>query len=673
MRFELLGPLEVTDDGLGLPVNGPYPRAALTTLLLHRNQPVPVERLTRALWGDEPPVSATAALRNHMMRLRHAVRDPDATRIRTGMSAYEIRVAPGECDLDDFARGYAEGLRAAREERWAQASRVLTSALALWRGEPLADLPAKAEFKHHIQQLRNNRLLALERRIEADMHLGRHHEAGDELWELTAEHPLHEQFHRQLMLALYRSGRQAEALDVYAALRRTLKAELAIEPSADVRDLQQRILVHDPVLAPCSEDTTGTGNPPADQDPGTIASPAPEIQDPTAAPSHPEPDSAPIAQLPADVTDFTGRERETAAMVRSLIGGPAGPGRVPVVTVTGGGGLGKTTAAIHAAHQVAHLFPDGQLYADLRGTDPLPSETGNILGSLLSAFGIPAGGLPPGVNERAALFRTTLAGRRVLVVLDNARNPEQIRPLIPASEGCAVLVTSRYKLSGLAGARRVDLDLMPAPEASRLLELIIGADRTAAEPAAVASILESCAGLPLALRIAGARLADRPSWSVQRFATRLADRRRRLDELSVPDLAVRASFDLSYVGLRSRRGTAGLDADDAFRIATLIPATSFGAAEVAALLGAPEADVEDALEHLVDIHLLAEQDEGCYRYHDLIRSYASELLNGAGTAAERDPALRRLICWYAAGVEAASVAVSDAPNRLPTAEPEPGT
>ncbi|WP_370381906.1 BTAD domain-containing putative transcriptional regulator [Catenulispora sp. GAS73] len=550
---------------------------------------------------------------------------------------------PGELDVDDFAQGCADGLRAVRELQWAAASQHLTRALALWQGEPLADLPMLTEFENRVQQLRYDRLLAYEGRFEAELQLGRHREAGKDLAWLVAENPLHEPFRRLLMLALYRSGRQVEALDAYRTLRRTLMDELGVEPSSEIRELYQQILVNDPQ---------------SDSAP------------PQAGPG-------PIGQLPADIADFTGRERETAEIVRALTAADASPGRVPLVTVTGGGGLGKTTLAVHAAHQAAGGFPDGQLYADLRGADPVPREPGDVLASFLSVFGIPVGDLPNDVDERATRFRTALGGRRMLIVLDNACDPGQIRPLIPAAAGCAVLVTSRTRLSGLAGAHRVNLELLHAEDATRMLETLIGTDRALAESAAVAAVVDSCGGLPLALRIAGARLADRPRWSVAGFAERLADRTRRLNELAVSDLAVRASFELSYTALLARKDTAaavrGRDADEVFRTATLVPATSFGAPEVAALLARPEADVEDALQHLVDVDLLAEHEEGRYRYHDLIRSYASELLEGAAASEERNRALRRLTCWYAACVEASSRMIGYSPDRLPIAEDEPGT
>jgi tetratricopeptide (TPR) repeat protein/transcriptional regulator with XRE-family HTH domain len=442
---------------------------------------------------------------------------------------------------------------------------------------------------------------------------------------------------------------------VTASALRSLGEALGVDP-APLLTLLERAA--DATQAPGSEGGPGP------------AQPARAAQSPSAA--------APLAQLPADVADFSGRAPETRRLLRTLAASLDGPGKVPVSTVIGGGGLGKTTLAVHVAHQAAQDFPDGQLYIDLRGADPVPREPADVLAFFLNAFGIPTGELPGDIDERAALFRTVLSGRRVLIVLDNAREPAQIRPLIPATQGCAVLVTSRDKLSGLAGAHRLDLELLPTEDARNLLARIIGADRAALEPEAVDAILGSCAGLPLAVRIAGARLVDRPTWSLEWFATRLANRRRRLDELSVSDLAVRACFELSYAYLLApaadREGGHGKsDAARVFRSAALIPASSFDADEVAALLGDPDAELGDALEHLVNIHLLNDHGDGRYMFHDLVRSYALRLLEESESAEERDRALRRLLGWYASGVEAASVAIDGAVRALPVLEPEPGT
>ena len=385
--------------------------------------------------------------------------------------------------------------------------------------------------------------------------------------------------------------------------------------------------------------------------------------------------SPPIAQLPPDTLDFSGRDKEVANLLAALSARDAGPGRVPVCAVTGGGGLGKTALAVHVAHQAAHEYPDGQFYLDLRGADPAPRDPAEVLVSLLTALGVPVGELPADLDGRAARFRTAVSGLRILILLDNALDAAQVKPLIPAASGCAVLVTSRGKLSGLAGAYRLTPELLPEPDARALLESLIGAERAGLEAGAFDSILTGCGGLPLALRIAGARVADRPSWSLAGFAARLADRRRRLDELSVDDLAVRACFELSYACLPAAAASPRRSGDVAkvFRFAGLIPAVAFGVDEVAAVLG-DDAGTQpgEALEHLVNVHLLADDGDGRYVFHDLVRSFAARLFEETESPAERTRALRRLTGWYARATDAAAAAIDGAPSSLQGAEPEAG-
>ncbi|SEG48421.1 Tetratricopeptide repeat-containing protein [Actinacidiphila yanglinensis] len=404
--------------------------------------------------------------------------------------------------------------------------------------------------------------------------------------------------------------------------------------------------------------------------PAEPAVPVP-AEPPAAAATPPVP-----SQLPPDAPDFTGRTAEVERLAGALTATAGGPGSPAVATVTGGGGLGKTTLAVHAAHLVAHRFPDGRLYVDLRGADANPRHPADVLAAFLRDLGVPPREVPDDLEGRTARFRSEVSGRRLLILLDNARDTAQIRPLLPAAAGCAVLSTSRGRLSGLPGAHRLDLDLLPVQDARRLLASILGAERAAAEPAAVSAVTAGCAGLPLALRIAGARLAERPTWSIAGFAARLADRRRTLDELSVSDLAIRASFDLSYRYLLQAAASTGrvrrVDAAQVFRTAALVPASSFGTQEVAALSGAPAADVEAALDHLVDIHLLVGLEPGRYAFHDLIWSYAWERLEDAVPGAERDAAVRRLLYWYTRAADAAMVVIDPTPSSLPEPAPEPG-
>jgi len=390
------------------------------------------------------------------------------------------------------------------------------------------------------------------------------------------------------------------------------------------------------------------------------------------------------AQVPAAVGDFAGRDDEITALGEALCGPAPGspadalPGRSRIAAVTGGGGLGKTTLALAAAHRLADRFPDGQLFADLHGMDPVPRSPVDVLAQWLADLGVTLDRIPEQAEARAAHFRSLLHGRRMLIVLDNVHRAAQVQPLLPAAPGCAVLITSRDRLGTLPGCVRLELGPLPDFEALTLLENIVGEGRLRAEPTATGGILAACAGLPLALRIAGARLAIRPSWAVEDLAARLADRRRVLDELSVADLAVRANLDASHAYLTATAPDLGHGVDPAvvFRIAALVPASAFGVAEVVVLLGEEagtrEADVESALEHLVDIHLLTARGRGRYGFHDLIRAYALERLEDAEPPERRDPALLRLIGWYADGFEAASAVIGQTIGLLP-AVAVPGT
>lgn len=418
------------------------------------------------------------------------------------------------------------------------------------------------------------------------------------------------------MLALYRSGRQAEALAVYADTRRLLADELGVDPRPELSDLQQRILRADSELARSEE-------------------PAP-----AAAPAHVRP-----AQLPATVSDFTGR----ASFVRELgeiLGGAEGQ-VMAVSALAGIGGVGKTTLAVHVAHAARPHFPDGQLYVDLQGTEARPAEPEAVLGSFLRALGTPDSSIPDSPAERAALYRSTLDGRRVLVLLDNARDAAQVRPLLPGTAGCAALVTSRVRMAGLAGAHLVDLDVMSPDEALQLFTRIVGEERVRAERQAALAVVGACGFLPLAIRIAASRLAARRTWTVSVLAAKLADERRRLDELQAGDLAVKATFELGYGQLEPVQQRA-------FRLLGLPDGPDISLAAAAAVLDRPEHATEDLLEALVDCSLLESAAPGRYRFHDLVRLYARACAErDEQPPSERDAALDRLLDFYlatAAGV-----------------------
>ena len=346
-------------------------------------------------------------------------------------------------------------------------------------------------------------------------------------------------------------------------------------------------------------------------------------------------------------------------------GASGDPGAVRIAVVAGSGGLGKTSLAVHAAHRVRRRFPDGQLYVDLLGATAAPLLPGDVLARFLRDLGVDGRDIPVDEDERAARYRTTLARRRMLVVLDNARDAAQVRPLLPGSASSAVLVTTRSRMPDLASTKLVDLNVLDDDEALKLFVKVVGEERAAAEPEATAELLDACAGLPLAIRICAARLVTRSGWTIRAMAGRLTDEHRRLDEMRAGDLAVRASFEVSFTSLPPSTDKQGIDPALAFRLLGLWQGPSISAAAAAALFGVPEYSAEDALEVLVDTHLLESVATDRYRFHDLLRVYAAERAADDLLAAERDAALTRLLTWYMRTADAAATAVLAAPLQHP--------
>ncbi|OKI62904.1 AfsR/SARP family transcriptional regulator [Streptomyces sp. MJM1172] len=607
-RFAVLGPIRAWRGREALPSGSPQQRALLAVLLLRGGRTATAPELIDAIWGEDPPQQALATIRTYASRLRKVL-DPGLLVSESGGYAIRLR------HMEALDLGVARALAADAEKARAAGDRALARTLLartldLWDGEPLAGVPGPhAETER--TRLAEWRVQLLETRLDLDLEVGHHAEAVSELTALTAAHPLRERLRELLMLALYRSGRQAEALAVYADTRRLLAEELGVDPRPELSALQQRILRADAELARA-------------EDPA-----------PAAAAVHMKP-----AQLPATVPDFTGRTPFVSELGAILSGAE---GQVMAVSALAGiGGVGKTTLAVHVAHAARPHFPDGQLYVDLQGTEPRPAEPEAVLGSFLRALGTPDTAIPDSPAERAALYRSALDGRRVLVLLDNARDAAQVRPLLPGTAGCAALVTSRVRMSGLAGAHLVDLDVMSPEEALQLFTRIVGTERVAAERQAALDVVGACGFLPLAIRIAASRLAARRTWTVSVLAAKLADERRRLDELQSGDLAVKATFELGYGQLEPAQQRA-------FRLLGLADGPDISLAAAAAVLDRPEHDTEDLLEALVDCSLIESAAPGRYRFHDLVRLYARACAErDEQPPSERDTALSRLLDFYLA-------------------------
>jgi DNA-binding SARP family transcriptional activator len=607
MRFGLLGTVAVDCGGKSASVRWPMPRSVLAALLLNANRVVSAGRLIDVLWGDEPPASAVGSLQNHVMRLRALLAGGGAGRIRTVAPGYLIEVADGDVDLNEFIRLSRCGREARDAGDWEAATRALTDALGLWRGDPLADVTSRLLREREVPRLVQMRLEAWEARVDASLQLGRHAEVIAELAGLTGAYPLRERLHAQLMLAYHQTGRQAEALSAYRRAREILAEELGVEPGPELRQLHQRILAGDPGPA--------------------IVTRRPAIIQP--------------AQLPADLGDFTGRADQV--MLLTELAGRAGqhPGVVPVCVVTGPGGIGKTALAVHVAHQLAQAFPGGPLHASLQGATSAVNP-GDVLARFLRDLGVPDSAIPADEAGRAARYRSVLAGRRVLVVLDDAQNAAQVRSLLPGSATCAVIITSRRTLADLAGAVPLGLDVLDPDEARALFTRIAGPERVAAEPDAAQLVLGYCAGLPLAIRIAAARLASRPAWSIAFLAARLSDECGRLGELAAGDLAVRASLAVSYRALPA----GDLQEAGVFRLLGLAGIATISLPAVAALADGPADEIARSLEALIDAHCLETDGAASYRMHDLLRIYAAELAEHADSPEQRRSAIRRLLEWY---------------------------
>ncbi|WIX90393.1 BTAD domain-containing putative transcriptional regulator [Amycolatopsis sp. DG1A-15b] len=598
MEFRLLGPVEVADSNGVLALGRAKIRTLLAALLLEPGRVLSTDRLVDIIWDDEPPPTARALIQTYISTLRRTIRDTDAQTIRTEAPGYLATISHDDLDRNRFERFVAQGRSAASDGRYREASNAFRTAETLWRGPALGGVRSRV-LAMEATRLDEQRLAVIEARIAADLELGLAEELVGELTVLVGQHPTRASWRGQLMLALHRAGRDPEALAVFRQGREALVDDLGIEPGVELTRLHEAILRSDPALlgpraAPPLVRTEPDQRPPADG----ARFPVPR-------------------QLPPEAADFTGRVDLVHELVDVLTSSRSGP---VVAALVGPGGVGKSALAVYVAHRISSSYPDGQLHVDLRGTTGTPASPAEVLGRFLRALAPDT--IPDEADERMDVYRTVLSGRRMLIVLDDAANEQQVRPLLPGTDTCAVVLTSRNRLAGLAGARPVEVDMLSPEEATALLAQVAGADRIQAAPDAAADIAASCGHLPLAVRIAGARLATRRQWTPRLLADRLTDERRRLDELSAGDQRVRASIEMSVRGLEPA-------AQAAIRRLGHLGVADFRSWVVAYALDVEIGVAEQVVEHLVDNHLVDyafvdDTGQVRYRLHDLVRIYARE-------------------------------------------------
>lgn len=609
--FRVLGPLSIDVRGASRAPGGAQRRAVLALLLLERGRSVSVDRIMFELWGDRVPASAKTQLHGHVSVLRRVLDGGIVT------TANGYLLDGGEVDAEQFTAGVAQGRALLAAGDAAQAVSALRTALDFWHGPAYADVTAES-VRAAAVRLEESRLLALQDRIDAELSLGRHAELVGELSELVAAEPLRERLRGSLMTALYRSARRADALAAYLAWRTVSIEEYGCEPSSQLRALHESML-RDEVEVPARHGVER----------GVLAP----------------------AQLPMAPGSYVGRTGALAELDRHL---HDTEGRGPsLVAIVGPAGLGKTALATRWAHQIAARFPDGQLYLDLHGYSPSPAVSRwQALASLLRSLGATPDQIPPYEEEAANLYRTFLANRRVLVVLDNAASAAQVRPLLPAGNGSMALITSRDRLTGLVvehGAHRLTLDRLAPAESRRLIAAVLGA-RVTAEPEAVDRLCELCDHWPLALRIAAANLHDNPYSTIAGFNEQVSAGPLRTLRLTCDDHAgVKLAFDLSYRACRPREQRT-------FRLLGTIPGTDVALPGIAALIQSDEETALQSVELLVSAHLVERCGPDRYRMHDLIRTYAQDCANAEESAENRTAAVQRLLTWY--------VETADAVDRL---------
>lgn len=587
--LRLLGTVEAEGNGRFLSLGSPRQCAVLVALLVEADRTVPVGELVDRVWGTRPPHRARGTLQSYVSRLRRGLA-PSGVDITSEAGGYRCRTPPDTVDLHRFR----DLVALARTQDDQRAVESYAAAFALWRGEPFHELDTP-----WLNQVRTS-ITAERRTAELDhtdrrLRLGHHAHLLPDLAARVAAHPLDERLAGQLMLALYRSGRQADALRTYQNTRALLIGDLGLEPGHDLKELHQRILAAHPGLA--------------------TAATAPAAAVTAAVTVHPR-------QLPPDVTRLVGRTAELRAIT--------GPGAAATVTIDGPAGVGKTALAVHVAHLLADEYPDGQLHVDLRGyAGEPPLTTSAALDRLLRGVGVRPEHVPDDLDERAATLRSVLADKRMLVVLDDARDVEQVRPLLPGTSGCRVLVTSRTTMTGLNGAQHVHLDRLAEQESLRLLADLVGEHRVLDAPEMASALARLCCGLPLALHIAGGRLAARPGWPLSTMVCLLMAEEGRLDDFRHAGQSMRTVFAASYEALATSPDPLDRRAARVFRVLGTRQAPVLTVHLVADLLGEPAASLLSALERLVDHNLLESASPGHYRGHDLLHAYARELTSAA--------------------------------------------
>lgn len=618
VEFGVLGPVQVLDDGIARPIPAVKQRTALAVLLLRANAVVPMDVLIESLWPDQQPPAPRGALHTHMTRLRRTLGPAAGSRIRTVGAGYTVVVESLELDSTRFDALTERGAAALIENRWDDASAALGAALTLWRGEPLADVPVNGWQVSEAARLAELRWLTVEDWIEAELRGGRYARAIAELRGLASAHPFRERFHEQLMRAFYAVDRRAEALEVYRASQRVLAEELGVEPGLGLRELHQAILAGDNVRVGllCGSQKRVSGQ---KLDGGQRQS------------------RDQLRQLPVPPAHFTGRTAELAALL-GLLDQPSlrTPGTVVISAIDGMPGVGKTALALQVAHLAADRFPDRQLFADLHGYTPgrPPADPADVLADLLTADGVGSRYLPADLEGRAAMWRNRLAGRKVLLVLDNAASSSQVEPLLPGAATCLVLITSRQFLGDLhAGTAELKLDVLSPADATQMFTYL--APRAVDAPDRVAELVALCGYLPLAIALL-ARLFNRhPAWTLADLITETGTR---LLTVTAESRTIAAAFGLSY---------RTLDRDERrfFRYLGLLPGPEVDPHAAAALTGLPLELAVGYLDVLQGSRLLEEPAARRFRMHDLIRHYARGLAE-AEDPGPRKQAVDRLLDYY---------------------------